>query len=196
MAAIKYDQRNKSDDAYDLENFLKTVLVSDHVIDLSQLCVVKGKLAFRLEVHISVLCNRGNLRDAILLAAVTALQDTTLPEPDLSRADIVFTCESSRALQLKALPISITVAWFENCWLVDPSDLEEAAVQSHSTYSTNTPSSGAALITCVFCRQSQSLLHMQQNASSVGISAERMMEAIGVCQLASSRLTQQLLVSS
>ena len=61
-----------------LESWLQRLLLAS-LMDLEQLGIVPGKAAFGLDLTLCVLNADGNVRDACLLAAVAALQDTTLP---------------------------------------------------------------------------------------------------------------------
>jgi exosome complex RNA-binding protein Rrp42 (RNase PH superfamily) len=86
-----------------LESWLQRLLLQ--CIDLEQLSIVPGKAAFGLDVTIAILNQDGNVTDACFLAAIAALQNTTLP-PIVVHDGRVFSLDNDQ--QRKQLPESMT----------------------------------------------------------------------------------------
>lgn len=77
----KYESfRTKHDDALDLESLLTSVFIDGRIVDLKSLGIAKGEYAFRLCVGVTVLSLDGNLQDAAIVAVMTALDDTRMPD--------------------------------------------------------------------------------------------------------------------
>lgn len=110
-----------------LQAFLQRILEEN--VDLAQLVITEGKLAYRLAVTISLLEDSGSATDACLAAAVAALLDTQLPVQPLVMEDgVVYSSpdhhhnntnsESSsssstdykKALRMPIVPCSLTAA--------------------------------------------------------------------------------------
>lgn len=122
-----------------LQSFLQRVLEEN--VDLEQLVVVEGRVAYRLAVSVQVLDESGNVVDACVAAATTALLDTQLPvNPEVTTDGIVHFAETDeyKALLMPIVPCSLTAAgaFFStesnsnarHHWIVDP-NAEELAVQ-------------------------------------------------------------------
>ena len=74
---------NSSTTAAWISNLLQNTL------DRTRLSIVPGKAAWRIHITLQILNDAGNVTDASLLAALTALQDTTLPPTQLNTDGIV-----------------------------------------------------------------------------------------------------------
>ena len=132
LCSLRYDQRGKPDDAYEIESLLTAVLGSD-ALDLAQLCIEKERFAYQLSVQIVCISSAGNLQDACVLAAVAALQASRLPaavlQPAPGRAGtdghtVQLSRTSSAPLRLRSVPVPVTMAVFDGALLLDPSDDE------------------------------------------------------------------------
>ena len=83
----KYENfRTKHDDALDLESLLTSVFIDGRIVDLKCLCITAGEYAFRVCVGLTVLSHDGNIQDAVILAVMSALHSTKMP-------DVVFPSE-------------------------------------------------------------------------------------------------------
>jgi len=128
--------------------WLERVLRESGLVDLNALSIISGNAAWRLQVMVMILNDDGNTRDAMLLASVAALRNTTLPDTVVDKSGVVCMVESERgsgggddaktplcALS-KDIPIPLTVGFIttsdsENTLLlVDPSVLEEKLCES------------------------------------------------------------------
>lgn len=77
----KYESfRTKHDDALDLESLLSCVFIEGRIVDLKCLGIATAEYAFRLCVGVTVLSHDGNIQDAAILAVMSALHDTKLPD--------------------------------------------------------------------------------------------------------------------
>jgi exosome complex RNA-binding protein Rrp42 (RNase PH superfamily) len=113
-------------------------------VDLKELGLQEGKSAWKVHVSCVVLNHEGNIVDACLLGAVSALLDLRLPLVKFGTKNgkeivqlLGTNCDQSKSpgtmndgrkgiqLNLKTIPIPLTVGIFENKMLVDPTMEEE-----------------------------------------------------------------------
>ncbi len=132
------------------ESYLKRIIQSSEIIDLTDLCIIPGKAAWRLCVNVEILNHEGNILDAAFLASVAALANVRLPtyqiNPDTDQVQIIASSSEkgnyTKSLPLKNIPIPLCVGVFvdkkkkengtdeeeESTYLlVDPSFKEEQA---------------------------------------------------------------------
>lgn len=140
-----YEQRSFAANAYadpqSIESFVKRTIVSSNMIDLSQLCILEGKAAWKIDVSCMVVNHDGNVVDAFLLGVVTALLDLRLPRVKMENVDgqevakIIdddFGAVNSDSAQLgqkmefRKVCIPLTIGFFQGKMLVDPSLEEES----------------------------------------------------------------------
>jgi exosome complex RNA-binding protein Rrp42 (RNase PH superfamily) len=131
-----------------LQSFLQRTLEEN--MDLEQLLLDEGKMAYRLIINISVLQDHSSSLfmaplDVCLAAAVSALLDTKLPSQPLIKDGIVYAYESmygveTKPLNMPIIPCALTaIQWHreaderesngDTIWIVDP-DLSEQQVQA------------------------------------------------------------------
>jgi len=120
-----------------LTSGLTKVLCESKWLDLSTLCVIKGKQCWTIYVDAMVLDSSGNLLDAICLAARAALITTTLPrievlgqeEGNEGGMEIQVSDDPNDAKplvsSLLSVPIAVTLTKIGNAFVVDASAEEE-----------------------------------------------------------------------
>ena len=90
LCSSRYEKVNeKTEDLATIELLLADVLNASTVFNLKQLCIEKGKYAFRLKISGVCISHDGNLADAFLLAAVFALLNSRLPGTKLENDEVV-----------------------------------------------------------------------------------------------------------
>lgn len=127
-----------------LASALSDVLNSPHVLDAAQLHVREGELFWALHVHVVCLNYDGNAFDLCMLAALAALEDTSLPAlgeaPAAGSASAAVqrrlvevpagaagAVAEARQVALKSRPLPVTFAQLPGeVWVVDPSGGEES----------------------------------------------------------------------
>lgn len=131
-----------------LESYLRRTLRSSDYVDPEELCIVKGKAAWRIRITVHVLNSEGNVLDASMLCILAALRDLELPMVEVEEVEgtgsvvRVVTNESEitmprqskkkrqngKRLTLGKAPIPTTVAIIpgkKNVLVVDPTTFEE-----------------------------------------------------------------------
>jgi len=130
-----------------IESLVQRTVRSSGCVDLTQLCIERGRSAWRLKVGLTVLNHDGNIIDAAFLSAVAALADVRLPRTRVERDGVVRTVpspnpeacsEGGSRLLLKKIPVPLTVGLFEEKMIVDPTSEEEMVCQGCVTAFVNT----------------------------------------------------------
>ena len=129
-------------DPQGLESFVKRSLLSSNLVDLEELGLEEGKSAWKVHVSCVVLNHEGNIVDACILGAVSALLDLRLPlvkfvtkngkeivqllsTDDGPSPDAMSDERKGAQLNLNTIPVPLTVGIFEDKMLVDPTMEEE-----------------------------------------------------------------------
>src|SRR3989338_11648531 len=94
-------------------------------LDFKKLCIKEGEKVWMIIIDICTINHGGNLIDASALAAVAALKDMRFPKYEDDKID--YKEKTSRKLELKDLPITVTVIKIGDKLIVDP-DLDEEKV--------------------------------------------------------------------
>lgn len=128
-----------------IESYVRRTVLSSVVVDYNDLCIVKGKAAWKVVLNCVVLNNDGNVVDAAILGCVAALRNLRLPMTktelvkdsgeslvvqvidDLEKENDACTKRKGTPLTLRSIPVPLTVGMFKGKMLIDPT-LEEEAV--------------------------------------------------------------------
>ena len=100
-------------------------------LDFKKLCINEGEKAWMIVVDICTINDAGNLLDASSLAAIAALRNTTFPEYKDDKID--YKKKTNKKLDLKDIPLSVTVIKIGDKFLVDPDSDEEKAIDARLT---------------------------------------------------------------
>ena len=105
-------------------------LRESEAIGLKKLCIKKGEKIWMVMIDVYSLNDAGNLSDAIGLCALAALKDAKFPKYDEKNDVIDYKERTKKGLELKYLPVSITVIKIGDKFLVDPTIEEENAMEA------------------------------------------------------------------
>ncbi|MBI2208805.1 exosome complex protein Rrp42 [Candidatus Woesearchaeota archaeon] len=94
-------------------------------INFKKLCIKENEKVWMLVIDICTINDSGNLLDASALAAVAALKDMRFPKYENEKLD--YKEKTDKKLDLKDLPITVTVIKIGDKLIVDP-DLDEEKV--------------------------------------------------------------------
>jgi len=133
-----------------LQSFLQRIVEEN--IDLEQLILQEGKLAYRLAMTVTILSESSTCitTDACVTAISAALLDTRLPAQPIIRDGVVYSSDDNsdgKALQMQIVPCSLTAAGVQltkenedgsqHTWIVHPDAQEELVVDSVLTVIVN-----------------------------------------------------------
>ncbi|HKS59532.1 MAG TPA: exosome complex protein Rrp42 [Thermoplasmata archaeon] len=117
--------------AIEVSRVVDRAIRAAETIDLTELCVTPAEKCWTCYVDVHVLDHAGNLIDAGMLAALTALSHATLPAKRFGIA------EADRPLPVNHRPVETTFARLGDTIVVDPSFDEERAAQGRLTVATD-----------------------------------------------------------
>lgn len=128
LCSPKYRAIGVSIDSQVLNQTLFNILVNSGCVDLTELCIAKGKLVWVLYCDLVCLDDDGAALDVAALSLVAALKSLNLPKVnfDLDTKAIQVDDKIKTALKLKCLPVTSTfVMMEENHLIADPTADEE-----------------------------------------------------------------------
>jgi exosome complex component RRP42 len=117
--------------AIEVSRVVDRAIRAAETIDLTRLCVTPNEKSWVCYVDMHVLDHSGNLIDAALLAALSALKHTTVPA---KRFEIA---EADYPLAVDHLPVECTFVRLGDAIVVDPTFDEELAAQGRITVATD-----------------------------------------------------------
>jgi exosome complex component RRP42 len=117
--------------AIEVSRVVDRAIRAAETIDLTKLCVTPGEKTWVCYVDVHVIDHGGNLIDAALLAALTALTHATVPAKRFGVA------EADYPLQVNHFPVECTFVRLGEAIVVDPTFDEERACQGRLTVATD-----------------------------------------------------------
>ncbi|MGC2034808.1 MAG: exosome complex protein Rrp42 [Thermoplasmata archaeon] len=117
--------------AIEVSRVVDRAIRAAETIDLTKLCVTPGEKCWTCFVDVHVIDHSGNLIDAAMLAAVTALSHATVPAARFGVR------EADYPLDVQHFPIECTFSRLGETIIVDPSFDEERAAQGRLTVATD-----------------------------------------------------------
>ena len=100
-------------------------------LDFKKLCIKEGEKIWMIVLDICTINDAGNLLDASSLAAIAALRNMAFPEYKDDKID--YKKKTNKKLELKDIPLSVTVIKIGDKFLVDPDSDEEKAIDTRLT---------------------------------------------------------------
>lgn len=141
--------------ATEIQHMVSALFNRGTVFDLTQLCIsevsmiicyhrcnrkckclivvhIQGRFAYRLVIHLTVFSDAGNIKDAAILAAVTALNKASIPEATVSSSTVTIDMEKRTPLASRMV-IPVTVGMLDDYCFVDPLTKEENVMDGSVT---------------------------------------------------------------
>lgn len=170
-----------------IESYIRRTLRQSGYINPEELCIVKGKAAWRIRITVHILNSEGNAMDASMLCVLAALQDLELPMVEVEELEGTGSVvrvvtdgaemvkkqskkkrQSGKKLTLGAAPIPTTLAVLpqgsgnerKNVLVVDPTSFEED--MSHGNFLT------------VVCNTNGELINFSKRGSQTKLCANEM----------------------
>jgi exosome complex component RRP42 len=129
-------------DPQSIESFVRRTIVNSNMINLDQLCILEGKACWKIDVSCTAINHDGNIVDAFILGAVTALMDVELPKIKMEKVqgqEVVTLIEEDmmtmmtgqmgkmgKRLMFAKSCVPLTVGLVQGKMLVDPTLEEES----------------------------------------------------------------------
>ncbi len=132
LASPYFEAGPPGEEAIELARVVDRGIRESKSIDSEKLCIIPGKKVFIVYVDIYVLDHDGNLFDASALAAILALNTAKIQEFYVKN-DEVFYKKNLVNLPLQNHVFEVTIAKIVDKLLVDPSLVEESAIDAQIT---------------------------------------------------------------
>lgn len=121
--------------AIELSRVIDRGIRESKAIDFKNLVIRKGEKCWMLQVDICTINDAGNLLDACYLAALAALKTTYFPEYDNEQVN--YKVKTDQKIELRKMPISVTVSKIGSALVVDPTSEEEEHIDARLTVAMN-----------------------------------------------------------
>ena len=132
LASPSFEPGPPDENAIELARVVDRSLREVRAVDLSKLVIKPGEQVYIVWLDIYVLDHDGNLLDASMLAAMTALMNTRLPraivDEDTGRA--VLDKENTTPLPIEHRVVTVSIGKINGVLLVDPDIDEERVVEA------------------------------------------------------------------
>lgn len=133
IAHVSIESGPPSIDAIEIGRVIDRGIRESKTIDVEQLVIEPGKKVWIVSVDLVPLNHDGNIIDAGAIAAIMALKNTKLPEL-LENGNVDYKhLSNKKALEIKTLPIAITVGKIGENLIVDPNKEEEDCLDARLT---------------------------------------------------------------
>ena len=117
--------------AVELARVVDRGIRESNALDFKKLCIKEGEKAWMIVMDICTINDAGNLFDASALACIAALKNTKFPKFDGERID--YKEKTDKSIELKDIPISVTVIKIGDKYIVDPDSDEEKVIDARLT---------------------------------------------------------------
>jgi len=135
MANPEFEPGPPTIDAIEVARVTDRGIRESKAMDFKKLCISAGEKCWIISIDICTINDEGNLFDASALAAIAAIKNAKFPSlkedgsPDYKKL-------SSKKLELKFTPVSVTVYKIGDKFIVDPTIEEQKVYDSRLTVAT------------------------------------------------------------
>lgn len=126
LASPVFEPGPPSEESISLSRYVDRSIRESKTIDLPSLCIVPGRSVYSIYIDLYILDYDGNLIDTSVIASVNALGTTNVPKYGVE-GQVVKKLDEGFKLELKDYPVSMTYAFFDDKYVVDPCLNEEYA---------------------------------------------------------------------
>ncbi|MHA1616565.1 MAG: exosome complex protein Rrp42 [Candidatus Njordarchaeales archaeon] len=126
--------------AIEVARVVDRAIRSAEMIKLDELVIIPGKLVWMINIDIYTLDDDGNLIDASMIGAVSALLTGSIPKVEIvdeEKEEIRIIKEETQPIPIQDIPVSFTFAKIGNYIVLDPSYIEENIMDSRLTIAVN-----------------------------------------------------------
>jgi exosome complex component RRP42 len=131
MSNPKYEGGPPGANAIEIARVIDRGIRESKTLDNKRLCIKAGEQVWTINVDICPLNDDGNLIDVGSIAAIAAVLNARFPARENEKID--YKKKTTEAIPVSKIPIAITVIKIGNNFIVDPTELEEAALDARLT---------------------------------------------------------------
>lgn len=170
LASEDFESGPPGEDSIETSRVVDRAIRESKIIDLEKLCITPGEKVWMVFIDIDVLDDDGNLIDASSLAAIAALSEAKLPKLD-EDGKVIYGEKTDQPLPLKGKALSTTVVKIGDTLLVDPTQLEEDAMDARLTVGTFRDEEGTKL--CSMQKGGSSSFSLEEIEKIIQIAVEK-----------------------
>lgn len=130
----KYESGPPDANAIEVARVIDRGIRESKSLDNKRLCIVSGEKVWTMNVDICPLNDDGNLIDIGSMAAVTAILNAKFPLYEDGKVD--YKKKTSESVPLVKVPVAVTVIKIGTNFIVDPTEIEEQAMDARLTVTT------------------------------------------------------------
>jgi len=127
----EFESGPPSGESIELARVIDRGIRESKMINTKALCIEKGQKVWMVNVDICPINTDGNLLDMGALAAVLALKNAVFPE--LKDGAVDYKHKTTKKLPMGEFPTSMTILKIGDNYLIDPTDIEEKALDARLT---------------------------------------------------------------
>jgi len=131
LSSPEFELGPPGQEAIELARVVDRGIRESKCLDFKKLCIKEGEKVWMIVMDICTINDAGNLLDASSLAAIAALRNMAFPEYKDDKID--YKKKTNKKLELKDIPLSVTVIKIGDKFLVDPDSDEEKAIDTRLT---------------------------------------------------------------
>lgn len=135
LSSPSYKNGPPQDYEIELARITDRAIRESECVNLEDLCIIEGDKVWTLNIDLYSLDDFGNLYDACVLAAVSALVTTKIPEVDVIDGEVKV-LETVRPIKMDAYPVSITTFKIGNHLITDAEFKEQRIADARITFGT------------------------------------------------------------
>jgi exosome complex component RRP42 len=143
LSSPDFESGPPSVQAVELARVVDRGIRESKALDLKKLCIEEGEKAWMIIIDICSINDAGNLFDASSLATAAALKNMRFPKVKNDKID--FKEKTNKGLELKDIPLSVTILKIDGKYIVDPDTDEQYALDSRLTVASLTDGTLCAL---------------------------------------------------
>jgi exosome complex component RRP42 len=130
LASSFFEPGPPDEKAIELARVVDRCIRESKMLDLEKLVYIPGRSVLVIYIDVYVLDYDGNYFDPSVLAAVAALATCKIPQYESRNGEVVAVPDSFTSLPIRRLPVSVTVGFLRDKMVVDPTALEESAIDT------------------------------------------------------------------
>jgi exosome complex component RRP42 len=134
MSNPKYESGPPDATAIEVARVIDRGIRESKSLDTKKLCVKVGEKAWSISVDICPLNDDGNLIDVGSMAAVVAIYNARFPSYENDKVD--YKKKTEERIPITRIPIAITILKIGSIFVVDPTEIEEQALDARLTVTT------------------------------------------------------------
>lgn len=127
----KYESGPPDNKAIEVARVIDKGIRESKGLDNKRLCIRAGEKVWTINVDIAPLNDDGNLIDVGSIAALAAIKNAKFPKYENDKVD--YKVKTDESLPYNKEPIAITVIKLGNHYIIDPTELEQDAIDARLT---------------------------------------------------------------